>query len=420
MDHRAMKRITVFENGTRLGGRALAVPPSLDELRQSVNTRLGLADEWQSVRLFTAQGGELDDIALVRDNDVLYASASAQAFVAPRCCGAVSPAAGTEVSSGLSAAAGADWLTLNVGGRLFTTTRSTLTSREPAGMLALMFGESGGGGVADGEGAGRPWHSAVDASGAYLFDRSPRYFAPLLDFLRHGTVVLDDGVDPRGVLEEARFFGVTALADAMETRIAAAAVATDGAAITRRELVLRLLATPANCELRCQGINFAKADLSRLDLRYINFKYAILRGANMAGANLSWCNFERADLSGATLDGACLLGARLLCANLQAASLQACNFEDPAGSRANMEGANLKQVNLEGSHMAGVNLRVATLQNANLQNCDLRGAVLAGADLMNCDLSGCDLQEANLRGANFQGAAFELMVNPLHMSQTVR
>jgi hypothetical protein len=40
--------------------------------------------------------------------------------------------------------------------------------------------------------------------------------------------------------------------------------------------------------------------------------------------------------------------------------------------------------------------------------------------LQNCDLSGCDLQEANLRGANLKGAAFELMLNPLHMAQTVR
>ena len=69
--------------------------------------------------------------------------------------------------------------------------------------------------------------------------------------------------------------------------------------------------------------------------------------------------------------------------------------------------------------LTGVNLRVATLKNANLQNCDLRTAVLAGADLENCDLSGCDLHEANLRGANLKGAAFELMLNPLHMSQTV-
>lgn len=35
-------------------------------------------------------------------------------------------------------------------------------------------------------------------------------------------------------------------------------------------------------------------------------------------------------------------------------------------------------------------------------------------------MSGCDLQEANLRGANLKGAALKLMLNPLHMAQTVR
>jgi uncharacterized protein YjbI with pentapeptide repeats len=38
----------------------------------------------------------------------------------------------------------------------------------------------------------------------------------------------------------------------------------------------------------------------------------------------------------------------------------------------------------------------------------------------NCDLSGSDLHEANLRGANLKDAAFELMLTPLHMSQTIR
>lgn len=37
-----------------------------------------------------------------------------------------------------------------------------------------------------------------------------------------------------------------------------------------------------------------------------------------------------------------------------------------------------------------------------------------------CDLSGSDLHDANLRGANFKDAAFDLMLTPLHMSQTIR
>ena len=70
-------------------------------------------------------------------------------------------------------------------------------------------------------------------------------------------------------------------------------------------------------------------------------------------------------------------------------------------------------------HFAGINLRVATLKNVNMQNCDLRMSCLAGADLEHCNLSGSDLHEANLRGANLKEATLELMLTPLHMSQTV-
>ncbi|KAK3590200.1 hypothetical protein CHS0354_041258 [Potamilus streckersoni] len=303
-----------------------------------------------------------------------------------------------------------EWITLNVGGKIFSTTRSTLTQQDGDSMLSRMF--SGGHDCT--------WNSMVDENGAYLIDRSPLYFEPILNYLRHGNLILDKFVNPEGVLEEAKFFGLTSLIEVLEETIEREEPADDDTPIGRRELVLRLMATSTDKELRCQGMNFAGANLSKLDLRYMNFKYAILRNANLTGANLSYCNFERADLSKASLDSANLLGVKMLCVNLEGATLKGCNFEDPAGSRANMEGALMKNVNLEGSHMAGVNLRVATLKNANLQNCDLRGAVLAGADLENCDLSGCDLQEANLRGANLKGAAFELMVNPLHMAQAVR
>lgn len=301
---------------------------------------------------------------------------------------------------------------LNVGGRLFSTTRSTLTQQHPDSMLSRMFTHT--------EAGDSSWFSSVDESGAYLIDRSPTYFEPILNYLRHGRLIMDRDINPSGVLEEAKFFGITTLIDELEDMIDKEKPPEDSTPITRREFVMRLLATSTDKELRCQGMNFMNANLSKLDLRYINFKYAILKNANLSGANLSYCNFERADLSHAVLDSANLLGVKMPCANLEFTSLKGCNFEDPAGSRANMEGAHMKNVNLEGSHMAGVNLRVATLKNANLQNCDLRGAVLAGADLENCDLSGCDLQEANLRGANLKGAAFELMLNPLHMAQTVR
>jgi hypothetical protein len=40
--------------------------------------------------------------------------------------------------------------------------------------------------------------SMKDASGAYLLDRSPKYFEPLLNYLRTGKLILDNNVNPTG------------------------------------------------------------------------------------------------------------------------------------------------------------------------------------------------------------------------------
>ncbi|XP_060551282.1 BTB/POZ domain-containing protein KCTD9-like [Ruditapes philippinarum] len=401
-----MKRVVIFKNGRFVDGKVISVThsSSMEDVLSDASKKLGFVGK----KIYTPQGGLIDEVSLLRDDDVVYVSGG-EAFKAPPCnhsCPADPHSAPCKVSQCSSG----EWVTLNVGGTLFSTTRSTLTQQHPDSMLSAMFSNS----------PEESWCSSVDETGAYLIDRSARYFEPILNYLRHGQLILDKHISAEGVLEEAKFFGLTSLIETLEATIESELPAEDHTPINRREFVMKLLVTSTDKELRCQGMNFAGANLSKLDLRGINFKYAILKNANLSGANLSYCNFERSDLSRAVLDSANLLGVKMLCANMEGTSLKGCNFEDPAGTRANMEGALMKSVNLEGSHMAGVNLRVANLKNANLQNCDLRGAVLAGADLENCDLSGCDLQEANLRGANLKDAAFELMLNPLHMAQAVR
>lgn len=306
-----------------------------------------------------------------------------------------------------------DWVTLNVGGVLFSTCKSTLIIRAPAqSLLPRMFANEGYGLAA----------CRRDRDGNYLIDRSPKYFAPILNYLRTGQLILEGNVSAEGVLEEAKYFGlgddVTQQLEGMVSE--AKGVEDDHRPLTRRDVISAIISTDPKSELRFQGTNLAGADLSKLDLRKINFRYANMQGCNLKGANMSFCNMERADLTGAVADGAIFCGARMVCAVMEAVSMRGCTFDDPSGEIASLEGANMRKADLEDSSMANVNLRVAKLKYVNLKNCYLRSAVLAGADLEHCDLSGSDLCEANLRGANLDNAKLELMPTPLHMSQTVR
>ncbi|NXF48422.1 KCTD9 protein, partial [Oceanites oceanicus] len=377
--------------------QVVAVYGTLSDLLSVASNKLGI----KATSVYNGKGGLIDDIALIRDDDVLFVC-EGEPFIDPQTDGRPH-----EELTGSHT----DWLTLNVGGRYFTTTRSTLVNKEPDSMLAHMFKDKDA------------WGNKQDHRGAFLIDRSPEYFEPILNYLRHGQLIVNDGIN---LLAHVLFFQaiynlVLSVLAVKQLSQQNSQPAEDHSPISRKEFVRFLLATPTKSELRCQGLNFSGADLSRLDLRYINFKMANLSRCNLAHANLCCANLERADLSGSVLDCANLQGVKMLCSNAEGASLKGCNFEDPSGLKANLEGKMvLPGVDMEGSQMTGINLRVATLKNAKLKNCNLRGATLAGTDLENCDLSGCDLQEANLRGSNVKGAIFEEMLTPLHMSQSVR
>ncbi|XP_075986783.1 BTB/POZ domain-containing protein KCTD9 [Anticarsia gemmatalis] len=407
-----MKRVYVYRNKEDKNGKILAVEDTIEGLKSKISRQFELSSE--TFKLFL-NGCEIEDVEVLRDEDKIYLSfdSEEEAVNCDRIENSMQIMNVSDNSTSQESKTVSDWITLNVGGKHFTTSRATLLAKEPLSMLARMF--------ADDNNVYLMNPSVTDSTGAYLIDRSPEYFEPILNYLRHGNVIIDHNVNPRGVMEEAVFYGIDSMIPQLHQLIEESRSSCgSNHALTRMDVVRSIIMTSTSLELRFQGVNLSGADLNRLDLRYINFKYACLSRCNLSGANLSHCCLERADLSHANLEGAQLLGVKALCANMEGANLKGCNMEDPVGSRAIMEGVNLKGANLEGSNMAGVNLRVATLKNANLQNCDLRTAVLAGADLECCDLSGSDLHEANLRGANLKDAAFELMLTPLHMSQTIR
>ncbi|KAL7868974.1 hypothetical protein AOLI_G00129620 [Acnodon oligacanthus] len=108
---------------------------------------------------------------------------------------------------GVSAASGGNgkWVRLNVGGTVFLTTRQTLLKDQTSFLYRLCQQQD--------------LHSDTDETGAYVIDRDPTYFGPILNYLRHGKLVYNKELAEEGVLEEAEFYNITPLIKLIKERI---------------------------------------------------------------------------------------------------------------------------------------------------------------------------------------------------------
>ncbi|XP_076654865.1 BTB/POZ domain-containing protein inc isoform X1 [Halictus rubicundus] len=98
------------------------------------------------------------------------------------------------------------WVRLNVGGTYFLTAKTTL-ARDPNSFLYRLCQEDS------------DLISDRDGTGAYLIDRDPTYFSPVLNYLRHGKLVINKDLTEEGVLEEAEFYNITELIRLVKERI---------------------------------------------------------------------------------------------------------------------------------------------------------------------------------------------------------
>lgn len=81
---------------------------------------------------------------------------------------------------------------LNIGGKKFITSTSTLTNRGPNFFSGLLSGKIQSSMLGD----------------YYFIDRDGECFKPLLNFLRSGELFIPPNVDPKQVRKEAEFYSI--------------------------------------------------------------------------------------------------------------------------------------------------------------------------------------------------------------------
>lgn len=101
-----------------------------------------------------------------------------------------------------------EWVRLNIGGQYFVTTKTTLCKNAQSFFYKLLQDDPSIGLTTD-----------KDERGAFLIDRDPQYFAPILNYLRHGKLIIEKNLHEEGVLEEAEFYNIPDLISLIKERI---------------------------------------------------------------------------------------------------------------------------------------------------------------------------------------------------------
>eukprot|EP00741_Cyanophora_paradoxa_P004403 tig00000802_g4274.t1 len=219
--------------------------------------------------------------------------------------------------------------------------------------------------------------SFVQSAGVPFYDRDPRYFQFVLNYLRTKKVIVEDSMLLEGVLEEAEFFKLPELAEAVRARIAArdgrgrsgpssvkqahpAPSASTSATDLTRDQIVWICSSSDRRSFR--GLRLDGVDLTKMDLVGANFCKCSLRGAKFADADLIHARFNDADLTGADFTGA----------NMPFVVFQDACLRGAVLSRTNVHGARFDRADCEGAVFEGSTLHKAKFNDANLKGADIK------------------------------------------------
>jgi len=276
--------------------------------------------------------------------------------------------------SGGSLSAIDDWITINVGGKLFQTCRSTIALDKNC-MLAKMLSSDS------------MWKSRKDENGAYLLDRDPIYFGPILNYLRTAKVIIDPFISVEGVFQEAEYFQIESLIEQLQPA--------NRADLTRKEVVTN------RKNLQFAHLRLMSVDFSAMDLSHEIFYKSNLKNATFRTSTIESTVFEMAEASLVNFSMTAAKSANFRNANLKEAQfnfsdLTAANFCAAILESASFEGANCQSALFQRAILVNANFQRSNMKDAKFQYADLKGANFSGAKICgNCHFSRSDLRGAN-------------------------